>query len=196
MRLHYFLHYPVHTPFGKVCRSYSKRIADRLFTLNAPFTLSCTDQEIKTLDSLWKYCRNTKSSGITEFVGYLHPKGCSKPSCFQDDWRELMLYFLIDGNQNIISHLDRFPQVHAVGCNKKLEPSPHFSGNMWIARKDFIATLPRPLHITDSWGPSWGGRCRAEMFIGLRGEEFLHSIHDSWVNHYVCRYNSSLYKKN
>ena len=106
-----------------------------------------------------------------------------------------MLYFLINQSDNINAILEHNPHIEAVGCNKWMTPSPHFSGNMWIARKSYIASLPRPMDITLSWGPSWKGRCRAEMFIGLGGPENLYCIHDSKVDHYCTRYPEWIYRQ-
>jgi len=70
---------------------------------------------------------------------YIHTKGISynEPHLVkcEEAWVDLMLYFLL-----LIKSLDSYDTI---GCLYKQLPKPHFSGNFWWAKTNYIKTLPK-----------------------------------------------------
>ena len=137
-----------------------------------------------------------QSSEIDEFCAfYFHSKGIrSKNIEYREnisDWVDMMCYFLIDKHQKCLELLTRF---EAVGVNfidsvgdaflKKVatghtsENSRHFSGNFWWTRSDYIRSLPSIIG---------QGYLNPELWIGT-GNGFMHSVHQSNIQHYFNRY--------
>jgi hypothetical protein len=93
---------------------------------------------------------------------YLHTKGASAP--FDEDkarWRRLMQRELVD---NWRLHLPRLADHDVIGVDWiSWPPHPHFSGNFWLARADWIRKLPS----FSSWHRSLGFvRFSCEFWIG------------------------------
>ncbi|MEO6749278.1 MAG: glycosyltransferase [Casimicrobiaceae bacterium] len=107
-------------------------------------------------------------------VLYLHTKGASHPhrSADIDDWRRLMLHFLVQHHADARKELT---DNDVVGCNLMELPHPHFAGNFWWANASYLRTLP---------SVPGGDRHAVEWWV-LSGEEVTAgSLHDSGVDHY------------
>ena len=125
--------------------------------------------EVPTINKLHSFSLNNKGFNIL----YLHTKGVTNQSIEVNDWIDMMLYFLI--NQNA---LDKLKNVDTVGCNYINDGfPPHWSGNFWWAKSNYIAKLPK---------------CKKEYH---EPEFWLHQLnptffelHNSGVNHYHSRY--------
>lgn len=63
-------------------------------------------------------------------------------------WRKFLDWGLIENSQACIDALDTGYDV--VGVNYSSWPSPHFSGNYWMANSEYIKTLPEPIK-SDWW---------------------------------------------
>ena len=74
-------------------------------------------------------------------VLYMHTKGASYEEEYDyiRDWREFMLYFLVEKNKFCFDCLDFYDTI---GSNYLDHPRPHYSGNFWWAKTNYIRTLP------------------------------------------------------
>jgi hypothetical protein len=95
--------------------------------------------EASTLREMWQYaktcCDNTR-------ILYMHTKGIYNKSLQTDAWRLYMEYFLLDRWEHCLEILKSHPCCGVQLHNKKTtHPPPHFSGNMWWATSEHIASL-------------------------------------------------------
>ena len=111
-------------------------------------------------------------------VLYMHTKGASYDEIFPviEDWRHLMVHFLVERGEEIPELLDDFD---VVGCNSMAEPNLHFSGNFWWANASYLATLK---------SPDLSNRHEAERWVCSGEGVRTWTLHDSGVNHYQQRY--------
>ena len=94
-----------------------------------------------TLRSLWEYCRAANPSHDSKVV-YLHSKGSFHPNESNDNLRR----FLTEGAlSQECAHLPTECNV----CSSRMSPHPHphTSGNMWLARCNYITKLRDPYAI-------------------------------------------------
>lgn len=107
-------------------------------------------------------------------VLYAHTKGAQDVTVFRAEWRRSMTRRVVSDWRANLAHLDSFD---AVGCHwltaeqfsswapqEFPDGTPFFGGNFWIARCDYLRTLPEP-----------STRCRfdAERWIGLGDPKVL-----------------------
>jgi hypothetical protein len=59
------------------------------------------------------------------------------------DWIKMMCHFNFTLWKNAHLALDT---VDVCGCNYRVKPSPHFSGNFWWATSNYIKSLPKVIH--------------------------------------------------
>jgi len=142
-------------------------------TINLIRTFSCIHQDAKIL--------------------YLHTKGASQNphgSGFSNilDWKNMMLYWLVDQYQLCLDYLDVFDTV---GCNflQKSDCKPHYSGNFWWTTARYAKCLD-PITSGDRHDPEWWL---------LSGTAKNYCIHDTKINHYwdpypVAKYDNDLTK--
>ncbi len=97
-------------------------------------------EEIETLGLLWDYCRDN----LNDKVVYIHNKGSYHP------WK---------GNHNLRRFMTRgalseecsnMPTSCNV-CSSRMSPlpNPHTSGNMWVARCDYVQKLINPVNFPE-----------------------------------------------
>ena len=95
---------------------------------------------------------------------YLHTKGVSRTGPSIDDWRACMLYWMVERWRECV---DKLLKGHdTVGYTRCERPLPHFQGNYWWARSQYLRTLGEPRDI--SFIPSvanQGERHKAEFWI-------------------------------
>jgi hypothetical protein len=117
---------------------------------------------------------------------YIHTKGVTINSDPVNDWRKYMNYYNIERWKYMLTLLDNYDTV---GCNYKEEsnygPYPHFSGNFWWARSEYIKKLDNKF--LDS-----NFRFDREFWIGT-GKGNMFEIANSNVNHYTERYTKERY---
>lgn len=111
--------------------------------------------EFPTLNKLQEYCRLNENDNVL----YIHTKGVSlKNEQYIVDWRNYMLYFLIENFKNC---LDKLNTYDTCGVDLVQLPSQHYSGNFWWAKAKHINTLPEffemPIILTE--------RHKAEFWI-------------------------------
>jgi hypothetical protein len=159
-------------------------IADSKIEL-AYWSRSLHEFEVPTLARLQSWCRQN-----TGGVFYIHTKGVSRshdcPTVV--DWRALLERFVIDEHELCYQSLQKWD---AVGANWHLRPFPHFSGNFWWARADYIRRLP-----DIASHPDRSDRLFCERWIGLDSTIQAASLHESHVNHYETPYPISCHRAN
>lgn len=119
-------------------------------------------------------------------VVYVHTKGASAPADpHKRRWRRVMARYVVgDWSAN----LKRLERADSVGCAwQHLSDYPHWCGNFWAARADWLAHLPTPDDYRHSrpdflWSGthSWRERIFAETWLG--SEPFHHVDDRLWGN--------------
>lgn len=126
------------------------------------------EYETPTLQRLWEWCRDNPCSVVL----YCHTKGVSRPDdANYQAWRRLMMLHVVVGWWE---NVERLASADVVGVNwwGKFY-RPHFSGNFWMARADWINKLSSPTDYRDRNEPSpcddrlWRQMC-SEMWVGSR----------------------------
>ena len=94
--------------------------------------------EKKTLLALHKICKRKKLFKLW----YIHTKGAQYTDLFKsefipfvDSWRNYLEYFVIVNHEECIKKLNSYD---ICGTEWHQTPEPHFSGNFWWARSDYI----------------------------------------------------------
>jgi hypothetical protein len=114
-----------------------------------------------------------------DYVWYIHSKGVSHPTAEHlTDWRNYMEYFVIERHEDCIRELD---DHDCVGVELKYIPSPHYSGNFWWARGDYVRGLDIGELLADKgfiqrinkdWGCTLCERHKAEHWIATGNPRF------------------------
>lgn len=134
-------------------------------------------------------------------VWYFHTKGVS--DCRQEEptrtnvlaWRHLLEMFVIWNHQLCCDKLVQ-ENFDTCGINWRRGPAPHYSGNFWWARADYVKKLhsfsfPAPNTHIEVWSPPY---LETEMWIGSKNPRYC-SLYDSNCPHYdMCFDLSQLYK--
>ena len=156
---------------------YFIHISDSIYKYEAP-----------TLEIIRRFSESiSKSSQFDHQILYLHTKGISYTKVYQqiEDWRELMLYFLVERHQSCY-HLLASGVYDVIGVNYAAHPS-RLEGNFWWSSSRYITRLPSL--------PSNAGKTSAEAWI-LSGERpRLFIPHVSQVDHYTDIYPRQNYEK-
>jgi len=130
--------------------------------------------ETETLQILWEDAKNYPDAGIV----YFHTKGVSNPADrWKPTWRRVMQrYILAEWEYN----LAQLAEYDMVGTNwQNSGDLPHFQGNFWVARGDWIAHLMPPIEHRKLrpgeivCGHPWE-RMHAEMWLG--SEPYHHRL--------------------
>jgi len=125
------------------------------------------EYETPTLQLLWEWCTSNQDGAVL----YVHTKGVSNPAdANKAAWRKLMMQHVVcpwEGNLKSLEVAD------LVGIDWQDSPNyPHFSGNFWMARADWVSHLCSPDEYRTSGGPPIAGhpweRMHAEMWIGSK----------------------------
>ena len=114
---------------------------------------------------------------------YVHTKGSSYNPIPQTilDWKNYMLFFLMDKFQFCLDLLDLYDTV---GCNYLENPQKHFSGNFWWANSYYIKTLTK----IES-----NVRHDCEWWILSNPNANKHILFNSEINHYMSIYPRIMY---
>ena len=127
--------------------------------------------ELPTLALVHAWARRQRSPGT---VMYLHTKGVSRPADRNRiAWRRLMQRHVVAGWRE---NVQRLVAADLVGVDWIDSPvMPYFTGNMWMARRDWVAALgpPQVYRLSRPADFAWGGepwrnRMFAETWIASR----------------------------
>ncbi|CAK0808197.1 unnamed protein product, partial [Prorocentrum cordatum] len=143
--------------------------------------------EFPTLEGLWTSCRAEYMRGrdANNFVLYMHSKGSTKYKWewVQDSkWRSTMQHFVLHRYADCVEHLRNGFATCGALLEKRSDGAtwPHYRGNFWWARCDYIKQLPNPrpedfqLYIAGNpFKPKPSGRFLAEWW--LLGSNALHA---------------------
>jgi hypothetical protein len=130
----------------------------------APCAIAREGYEQVTLAEVARYA--ARNSGA---VMYAHTKGASDPDPYRSRWRRAMTLRVVD---NWRSNLEALNTYQAVGCLWQVKGShgggwfklPFFAGNFWMARCDYLRTLPECPN---------GDRMEAEEWLGMNDPKVL-----------------------
>lgn len=149
----------------------------------------CSQFEYPTLELLRNDCLAEGNEKIDYY--YLHLKGVTRVSQPTEDWRKMMLHFLLrDVEANGIL-LDKYD---ALGCNfcggvPQENIGIHYSGNFWATRSKHVKKLATIAEMSGRYG-----RLGAEFWIGSsKNPASYYEFHFSDVNHYTTPYGASNY---
>ena len=138
--------------------------------------------EIPTINKIRDF-----SNGVNANILYLHTKGTGHPkdSKVINDWIDMMLYYLVEMYPVALHELEN---VDTVGCNYHTYDScrapPHFSGNFWWAKSNYLAGLP----------DCGKNKFDAEFWLHIGNPKFK-CLHDTGgMNHYFNEYPSVNYR--
>jgi hypothetical protein len=128
---------------------------------------------------------NGKESVEDVQILYLHTKGVSYSMQYQqiDDWRDMMLYFLIEGQKSCF-HLLKSKKFDVLGTNYNSNPS-YFSGNFWWASAKYIFSLSRPKLDSSKYD--------AELWVLNSSHTRIYVFHSSGISHAHDEYPREIY---
>lgn len=100
--------------------------------------------EFPTLNLIHTFSKFHQNTNVL----YLHTKGASYKEEYDyiRDWRNFMMHFLVEKSEFCLDCLNFYDTV---GSNYLDNPRPHYSGNFWWAKSNYIRTLP-PLKLDDN----------------------------------------------
>jgi hypothetical protein len=143
--------------------------------------------EAPTINKIQEFSSNNDNFNIL----YIHTKGIRYSSNNQkeNDWIDLMLYFLLDKHTECIEKLNEC--YDAVGCNYykiqffNWKVPPHFSGNFWWGTSNYLKTI-------DKLNESLRDRNVCEYWL-FKKDPIYHSMYNSNIDHFHSSYPSNLY---
>ena len=147
------------------------------------YSTDTTTFELQTINLMYRFSERNPNTKVL----YLHTKGVSYTQGSSPnitDWRNLMLYFLVDkyDQLQILDHLSN--QTDAIGVNLLSKPHLHFSGNFWWSTTNHMRRL----------GPITSGvRHDAEWWILSKKDTAWAELHNSGINHYENPYPLELF---
>jgi len=129
--------------------------------------------EMITLNSLWDFCKHNPH---VEKVVYLHSKGSSRDT---PDNANLRKFLTIGALSKECASVD--PSTCNV-CSSRFSPlpHPHTSGNMWLARCDYVRQLIDPFDFEERMSEftsncTSNGRESCDGRIRFSAEHWIHS---------------------
>lgn len=143
-----------------------------------PVHLSFAGTEHETLERVREYAQRNEGA-----VLYAHTKGASDPSDFNARWRRSMTDRLVRDWRANLAHLEghdavgchwltaaRFPDRRDCPPEQGNVSVPFFGGNFWLARCEYLRTLP-PCPQENRWD--------AERWIGM-GDPRVFDLLPGW----------------
>lgn len=162
-------------------------------------TLEVYDDNMEEARTL-KFIRDYSAENPGDYACYFHTKGITQFSAPTESWRRYMEYFTVEKWRNSVKILYRGFDCCGVMFNKDtpLGYWPHFSGNFWWAKTEYINTLDHT-YLDHPW------RYMREFWIGSNPQAKAFEIHNSGYNtterlesgrgHYSLVYPSYKYRK-
>jgi hypothetical protein len=147
------------------------------------------EYEFPTLTRLHALCGSFKPHG-DELVYYLHTKGVFTDTPQTQAWRRYMQYFAIERHADCVRAL---ADHDVCGVDWYSTPWPHFSGNFWWARADYVRTLSEPRSLPLVGCLDHTGRHNCERWVGSGARPRVACLFHSKENLYVHRLARSRY---
>lgn len=152
-----------------------------------------------TINKIWEFSQNNPNCDIL----YLHTKGISYKEDHHfykniNDWIDMMLYFLVDKHELCSKILNN--NYYTIGCNYsnyfennvEITP-PHYSGNFWWAKSDYIKLLNKLSDDTNNSDKAWYKNEGEFWLLSRRYNDKYFTIHNSGIDHYKNSYKPSKY---
>jgi hypothetical protein len=137
--------------------------------------------EMTTLHSLWEFCTHNRQ---IEKVVYLHSKGSSRHSTQNEDLRKFLTAGALSKECASVG-----PEMCNV-CSSRFSPlpHPHTSGNMWLARCDYVRKLIDPFDFEERMNEFTSnctskGRESCDGRLRFSAEHWIHSHPSVKVRH-------------
>lgn len=163
-------------------------IYDRIYVINFGNSVACSNEKVTVINwskdtkqfekptlNLVKYFAERHDSKIL----YLHTKGVTHGGNLSkviNDWRNYMLYFLVECGKDCLRVLNKYD---IVGVNYQQTPHKHYSGNFWWSNSKHIRLL-------DSIESNVRHDC--EWWIMTKDNENYVSLYNTEVDHYRTTY--------
>ena len=134
-----------------------------------------TEYEVPTLELAWEWAKRNPDAAVM----YAHTKGVSNPTdANKPAWRSLMTRYVIEAWE---ANVERLAEYDAIGVDwQQSAIHPHFSGNFWLARADWLKQLNSPTEYRAKGGPTIAGnaweRMAAEVWIGSKPFHHVESL--------------------
>lgn len=141
--------------------------------------------EFPTIQWMHRFCQSNDGQ-----VLYLHTKGAFNDTPCTHDWRRYMQHFLIERHEDCLKALTG---SDVCGVDWLMFPWPHFSGNFWWARSQYVRTLEDPDSIPVVPLLNLGKRHCAERWIGTGKGVRAACLFRSCTNLYAERFPPSRY---
>lgn len=154
--------------------------------------------EFPAMQKIWELAQLSKEGVIT----YLHTKGVSYANDEQANWRDIMMHWVVDNNALAIREISEY-NFDCWGFNwQKFGAVSHFSGNFWVATKEYLASLtPWPEYLANpvhDMGKPDDIRLSAEMWAGSSSRPIKFAskgcvnVHKIWTKlDSLCQYQKS-----
>ncbi len=163
-------------------------IFDRIYVTNFGNPVACSNEKVTIIN--WynngKQFEKPSLNLLHHFsklneckILYLHTKGVTHNGNMSQviaDWRNYMLYFLVEQGKDCIKILDKYD---IVGVNYQEEPHKHYSGNFWWSNSKHIKLL-EPIASTV--------RHDCEWWIMTKDNENYISLFNTGLDHYRTIY--------
>lgn len=129
--------------------------------------------------TLW-WIRDYAKDHPGEYVMFFHTKGITHDNQPNRDWRNYMEYFVIERWRDCIQKLDEGYDCCGVlwNCDKAGNFHPHFSGQFYWVKTDYINTLDHQYLIS-------ANRYDGEFWIGTNKNSRIYEFHNSRMNDYL-----------
>jgi hypothetical protein len=130
-------------------------------------------EETRTLKWVSDYSLNNPG----DYILYFHTKNVANQSPATEDWRRYMEYFVVENWKDCIAKLEEGYDCCGVMWNTDtpIGMYPHFSGNFWWAKTDYINTLNHH-YLEMEW------RYYREFWIGSNPNVKAFEFHNSGLN--------------
>jgi hypothetical protein len=152
------------------------------------------DLEADTLVDLHTFCKSNPDYKVL----YIHSKGCSHGTNSPyynniNSWRTYLEHFVIDNWKRCVDLLDSYDTVgteweELAWIAGDFIHLPHYAGNFWWARADYISKLdPEYIFTRNEWT-----RWKGEFWIGTKSPNY-YNFYTTDLDKYCARIDPSLY---
>jgi hypothetical protein len=141
--------------------------------------------EFPTIQFLHRFCQSHLGLAF-----YLHTKGVFNNTPCTQDWRRYMQHFVIERHDECIKAL---ADSDVCGVDWLQFPWPHFSGNYWWAKADYVRKLEDPEALTVLGLLNHGKRHNAERWIGTGAGVRATCLFSSRADLYAQRFSQLRY---